>query len=246
VLPSSRSVQVGVAADVFATLINLASRTARSCGIALLTNIPVSGFFQATNSNTNQLIGSPNTPVDIPAGGAQSFLVRLIPTQAFVPTDAQMSFDCTNTYPAPISTGLNTLLLSASVTPVPDITALAATPTNDGVVNIPGPNGTGGFAVATLNTGASGMITVSGDTGNASIPVVVNLCQTNPANGQCISGVGPSITTQIDTNGAPTFGIFVTSKDHVPFDPAANRVFVRFTDQGFVTRGSTSVAVRVE
>ena len=40
----------------------------------------------------------------------------------------QFSFNCTNTNPAAINAGLNTLLFSASSTPVPDIVALAATP----------------------------------------------------------------------------------------------------------------------
>ena len=124
--------------------------------------------------------------------------------------------------------GLNTLLLSVSATPVPDIVALAATPTNDGIVNIPGTNGTGAFAVATVNVGASGSITASADTGSATLPVNIFLCQTNPATGQCISGIGSSVTTQINANATPTFGIFVEGSGNVPFDPAANRVFVRF------------------
>ena len=32
----------------------------------------------------------------------------------------------------------------------------------------------------------------------------------------------------------------------MPFDPAANRIFVRFKDAGNVTRGSTSVALRTQ
>ena len=155
VLPSGRSVQVGTPATAFATIINAGSVTATGCNISLATAIPVTFSFQTTNPNTNQLTGTPNTPVNIPAGVAQSFVVAFTPTQAFGPTAVQMILDCTNTVPAPINTGLNTLLLSASATPVPDIVALAATPTNDGIVN-PCQYGCGGFAVATVNVGASG------------------------------------------------------------------------------------------
>jgi len=245
VLPNSRSVQVGVPATAFATVINLRSTTATSCGIALLTNIPVIGFFQATNPLTNQLTGYPNTAVDIPTGAAQSFVVAFTPTQAFAPTDTQMIFACTNTGPAPIATGLNTVLLSASATPVPDILALAATPNNDGIVNIPGTDGTGAFSVATVTLKTKGSITASADTGSAILPVNIFLCETNPANGQCISGIGSSVTTQINANDTPTFAVFVKGNGNVPFDPAANRVFVRF-NSGAVTRGSTSVAVRTQ
>lgn len=246
VLPSSRSVQIGVPATTFATIINRGSTPATSCGITLLSNIPAIGFFQITDPFTNQLTGAPNTPVDIPAGGAQSFLVALMATQAFVPTDVQMSFDCTNTDPAPIASGLNTMLLSASATPVPDILAMAVTATNDGIVNIPGTIGAGAFSVATTNLGASGDITVSADTGSPILPLNLFLCETNPTNGQCISGIGSTVTTQINTNAAATFGIFVQGNGNVPLSPAANRVFVRFKDSGAVIRGSTSVAVRTQ
>jgi hypothetical protein len=124
--------------------------------------------------------------------------------------------------------------------------ALAATPTKDGIVNISGTNGTGVFAVATVNVGASGSISASADIGEAALAVNISLCQTNPANGQCISAIGSSVTTQINTNATPTFGIFVQGVGNVPFNPAANRIFVRFQDAGGVTRGATSVAVRTE
>jgi hypothetical protein len=156
-----------------------------------------------------------------------------------------MTFECTNTDPAPINTELNTLLLSA--TPVPDIVILAATLRNDGIVNISGTNGAGAFSVATVNVGASESITtVSADTGSATLPVNVSLCQTNPATGQCISAIGSSVTTTINANATPTFGIFVQGRGNVPSDPATNRIFVRFKDGGGVTRGSTSVAVRTQ
>jgi hypothetical protein len=142
--------------------------------------------------------------------------------------------------------GLNTLLLSASTTPVPDIVALAGTLTNDGIVNVPGATGTGVFAVATSNVGAGGSITVSADTGSANLPIGVTLCQTNPATSVCVASATPTVTTQINANATPTFGIFVAGTGTVPFDPANNRVFVRFKDAGGVTRGSTSVAVRTQ
>jgi hypothetical protein len=52
------------------------------------------------------------------------------------------------------------------------------------------------------------------------------------------------VTTSITAGATPTFSIFVTGTGTVPFDPAGNRIFVRFRDSGSVTRGSTSVAVR--
>jgi hypothetical protein len=162
------------------------------------------------------------------------------------PDEFRLFFLCSNRAAALVAPGLNTLLFSASATPVPDIVALAATLTNDGIVNVLGANGTGAFAVATVNVGAGGTITASADTGSAVLPVSINLCETNPATGQCISSIGPSVTTQINANATPTFGIFVQGNGDVPFDPAGNRIFVRFKDGGGVTRGSTSVAVRTQ
>jgi Right handed beta helix region len=246
VLPSSRSVQVGATATAFATIINAGSATAILCAPALVTGLPAAFTYQTTDPSTNQVIGSANTPISVGAGAIQSFVIALTPTGPIAPTDVQFSFDCANTDPAPINIGLNTLLLSASVIPVPDIVALAATATNDGIVNIPGTNGTGAFAVATVNVGAGGSITASADTGSASLPLSIFLCETNPATAQCISAIGPSVTTQINANATPTFAILVQGNGNVPFDPAANRIFVRFKDSGNVTRGSTSVAVRTQ
>jgi hypothetical protein len=205
--------------------------------------MPVSFVYQTTNPATNQVTGTPNTPVDIPAGTGQSFVVAVTPAQAHAATDAQMSFACMNTDPAPINAGLNTLLLSASATPVPDIVALAATPSGDGIVTLAS---VGVFAVATVNLGATGTITASADTGSAALPVNISLCQTDPSTSQCISAIGSSVIAQINTAATPTFGIFVQGKGPVAFDPAANRIFVRFKDAGGETRGSTSVAVRTQ
>ena len=66
------------------------------------------------------------------------------------------------------------------------------------------------------------------------------------SSGACISAVGPSVATTIAANATPTFAIFVQGSGTVPFDPADNRIFVRFLDANNITRGSTSVAVQTQ
>jgi hypothetical protein len=242
-LPTSRSVQLGSTATAFATVINTGSATATDCGIAALTSVSADFAYQTTDA-ANALVGTANTPVDIAAGGSQSYVFAFTPTAPIPPADVQLTFDCANTEPAAVTVGLNTLLLVADSNPVPDIVALGATLSGDGIVNL---SGTGVFSVATVNVGVAGTLTVSADTGNVSLPVSVAMCETEPATGVCINPTVPTsapVTTSIDAGATPTFAFFVTSTASVPFDPANNRVFVRFEDTGGVTRGATSVAVR--
>jgi hypothetical protein len=246
-LPTSRSVAVGVPATAFATIINSSSTLpATGCRIQPMSNIPAIFVYQTTDPATNALKGAANTPVDIGPGVAQSFVIALTPTAPFDPTEVRFSFSCENSNVAPIFVGLDTLLLSGSATPVPDLIALAATLGNDGIVNIPDATGTGVFAVASANVGSAGTITVSADTGGASLPLSVLICQTNPTTGLCITPTGASVTTTVDALGTPTFAISVVGAGNVPFDPAGNRIFVRFRDGNNVVRGATSVAVRTQ
>lgn len=248
VLPGSRSVQVNDTATAFATMLAIGPGTGTGCAIAP-TNAPAGTVFvyQQTNA-ANVPIGTPNTPATIPGGSAQSFVIAVTPGQPFAAEDLHFSFDCTNTNPAPDAPGVNTLLLSASATPTPDIVALGATLTNDGIVNIPGAAGTGIFSVASVNVGVSSSIVVTADTGSAALPVTLALCQTNPQSGGCINPAvpGPSATVQINAGETPTFGLFVQGHGNVPFAPAVNRVFVRFRTPGGATVGATSAAVRTQ
>jgi hypothetical protein len=244
VLPSSRSAEVGVTTGAFASVINTDTAAATNCFIEPITIVTADFLYQTTDPATNALTGTPGTPVSIEAGALQTFVFAFTPTAPFGPTDIQLRFDCDNTNPAQVVTGVNTLLLSASATPVPDIVALVATPTGDGIVNLPGTLGANTFAVATVNVGAVGDITATADTGAAILPVDLFICETNPVTGACLSPPATSTTLTINAGATPTFTIFVNGNGSIPFDPANNRIFVRFKDAGGVTRGSTSVAVQ--
>ena len=169
ILPSSRAVQVGQTATVFATLLAAGTGTATGCTIAPV-NAPAGTAFtyQRTNAQ-NAPIGEPNTPVDIPGGEGQSFVLALTPSQTFAGTDIRFAFDCTNTEPVGVIPDVNTLLLTATIDPTPDIVALAATASNDGIVTIPVGEGRA-WAVASVNVGVPGTITISVDAGNARFP----------------------------------------------------------------------------
>jgi hypothetical protein len=246
VLPTSRSVQVGSSATAFASLVHAGSPAAVGCTIAPVTSVAADFLFQTTDPATNAPSGTADTAIDVPAAETQTFVMAFTPTAEFGATDVVLNFACDNASAAPSISGLNTLLLSASSVPVPDVVALAATLNNDGIVNIAGDTGTGVFSVATVNVGTTGQITASADDNGAGLPIVLSICETQPATGECLSPPESSVVTNIDANETPTFGIFVTGAGNVPFDPANNRVFVRFRDDAEETRGSTSVAARTQ
>jgi probable HAF family extracellular repeat protein len=195
VLPASRSIGVGGTATAFATIINPLGTALNHCLVAPVTALPASFAYQTTDPTTNALTGTANTPVTIPAGGSQSFVFALTANAAFPPTQVKLGFECTYTDAAAIEVGLNTLLLSASATLVPDVVALGATTSNDGILHIP--NGSAAFAVATVNLGAGSTITATANTGAASLPLTLTLCQTNPPTGQCLAPPAASVTTAI-------------------------------------------------
>jgi hypothetical protein len=244
VLPTSRTVTVGTAATVFATMINLGPDDGLACAVSPGASLPATFSYQPTDPATNQVVGVANTPMPVAAGATQSLLLSLTPNSPVAPIELTFVFKCTNSPPAPSNSGLNTLVFAASAAPAPDAVALAATVENTGIVDIPGVAGTGVFSVASINVGAEGVLTVSADTGSVVLPVAVTLCQTDPRSGACVSAVQTRIPTKLEAGATPTFAVFVQGTGIVPFDPANHRVFVRFRDDAGVTRGATSVALR--
>jgi|GEM_PF-808244 len=241
-LPASRSVQVGDTATLFASVINADTTTASGCGIALASPVDAEIFFQTTDPATNALVGSRNESVDIAAGAAQSFLVGVTPGSEFAPTDIAFDFTCTGVQPAASISGLNTLLLSASAVPVPDMVAIALTPSGDGIAQIPQESGLGFLSMASVNVGAPADLNVT-----ARIPGGLDgalvICATNPADGSCIDPPAATVDINVPTNGTPTFAVFLSSFLALPLDPANRRLFVEFRDGSDTVRGSTSVAI---
>ena len=245
VLPASRSVEVGATATAFATLINAGTATAEGCGLQLPDTLAAGFFYQSSDQETNAVVGQPNQPVDIPAGGSQSFVFGITPNEALSATEVALRFQCANATDAASFVGLNTLLLSASATPVPDLIALAATTTRNGVMELT--NNNGFFTAATINVGSASTITVSTDTGGTALPIILSLCQTNPATSACINPVVPNtepVMVEIAEGDTPTFAVFASGDESIPLDPANSRVFIRFSDDSGEVRGATSVAVQ--
>ena len=243
VFPLGRAVQVGGLATAFAEVENTMTVTAIGCTITPLTPVPGALFLYApVDPVTSALIGPANTPVDIPAGTTQKFNITFVPGVALAPIDVQFEVVCANTTVAPIATGINTLLLSASLIPPADMVALTSAP--GGIVTLPSPTATEPFLIASLNLGASDLITMSADTGAAGLPLTLLVCEFNASIGNCMAPPSPTTTKTINTGEITFYAVFVVGQGTpIPLNPTINRVFVRFSDSDSVNRGLTGVAV---
>ena len=241
-LPTSRSVSVSTAATAFATLVNTSNQTLSNCGLVSRSEAPATFFYQTTNPATNEPTGSRNTPVTLGAGASQSFLFGYTPLADFGATEIPVDFGCAGVSAAATIPGINTFVLAASSTPVADIIAVAATVSGDGAVRVSSTTDLEAFSVAAVNVGASDTIDVSAEPSDPLLPVTVTLCETNPLDGACLAPPAPVVSAAFAQNESRTFSLFVATSGAVPFDPAANRVNVRFDVAG-ARRGSTSVAV---
>lgn len=247
VAPVARATQVGNTVTAFATIINAGNATGTSCFIGK----PAGTYnFTYRTNNGNNSFGPVNTPVNIAGGNTvQNFLMTFQPTAA-MSANLALVFDCTNSNPAPSVVGLNSFLLTGTTTPVADMIATGATPTGDGILNVP-LGGAKAAAFAAVNFGASASlqarVSASGiGAAAATLPGSMFICQTNPNTGLCLPSSPPAATANFTLgNGATaTFTAFFNSNGTaIPFDPANKRLFVNFF-QGTTGVGSASVAIR--
>ncbi|MGB8843975.1 MAG: hypothetical protein WCC64_23240 [Aliidongia sp.] len=251
VLPGARSVRLGNKATIFATMINTNPNPLDNCQIDLPVSAPggLTLTYQTTDPATNMPTGTANMPVTIAGNdGAQSFLLSFESSSAFSAPGLPLNFNCAqgNAQGSAIDVpGVDTVDLAFSAKPVADIIALSATPTGIGTITVPN-GGAAAFALASVNVGATAPLTVTVDTGGASLPVTTAICETDPTTGQCLAAPAASVSLNYAAGTAPTFSVFLQSNGPIPFTPATSRIFVRFMDANGNFHGSTSVAIETQ
>ncbi len=240
VLPASRSAQVGEVVTAFVTVLNTeANLDSFGCRMALKGDIPATFDYHQTDPVTNAAVGDQNVPADIAAAGSQTFVIGLTPSAPFDPTDVELIYDCANSTPTRSLVGVNTLSLSASIDPVADVVALITT--TDLAIPI---GGSASAAVAVANVGSSAEITVRLDTAGVALPLEMLVCPTNPSTGECLETSSEQTGLTLTANATASFMVTLNASDYIDFNPANNRVFVRFVDENGVLRGATSLSVR--
>ena len=242
VLPSARVSRVGVPVTAFAALINASNGEARDCSLSLPAEFGNSMHFdyQTTNSN-NELTGSVSTPVNIPKGGLQNFLFSMVPKVEFSALDIPIVFDCRNTRKATVQTGLNTFLISATSRDMPDMVAISATATKDGVLRLSGKNNMGAFSAAAINIGNPGNVKVSVVSSQPN--VVSTICSTN-SKGICKALPADMVSLDVKAGEVLTFSIFAYANEYFSDDYSGNRITLNITSGGVLV-GASSVAITV-
>jgi len=252
VAPNARTTTLGNVVTGFATIINTGTVLATACALALPDGVPATFLYQTTDPATNLPIGTPNVPVTIAAGQAQTFYFAIMPSAIFS-QDIALLFQCSNTpNPAPSIAGLDTFLLTVNSTPIPDMLSIAETFTHDGNLVINGANGIGMMAVASIDIGAAGTVVfMPTDTPVGqlprNLPLSLFICQTD-SSGICINPTTPGASSMVTAANNQTVFFSVVAVGQgvkVPYDPGNNRIFILAKQSGTPV-GEASAAVKMQ
>ncbi|MBI1235751.1 MAG: peptidoglycan DD-metalloendopeptidase family protein [Alphaproteobacteria bacterium] len=252
VLPSSRSISSGdplnpAAATAFATVVNTGSETAHACGV--YADRPIDGRldFYTTDPATNAVNGARNANFNIPPGGQQTLLLAFTPNYRARADSWALNFRylCRNARRARQISGVNSLLLSFGPAAVPDLIAVAVTPSGDGILRIADENSAAAFAMAVSNVGAAGMLTVRPVGLGSATTLRLRICETDPVSGVCLAPPTEAVSHAFADNETASFAVFVRAQgEAVDFAPATSRIQLIAEDAGGIIRGATSVAVQ--
>jgi hypothetical protein len=267
VLPTVRSVPTQGTATIFGTVINYGLEEGQECFPTIHSRsgtVAMDFEYQALNLDLSPLADT-NTPVAIPAGGAQTFLlVFRSPDHNANSFRGAVQYVCGDVISSnrPLLSEVSIRSVRIDAEPEPDIIAIGATSSADQIVR-GNNNGVGVMAVAAVNIGVEGTVYVkpvvrflptnNGNGDNDRGPVVdVSICETD-SSARCLHPASNIIETFFETNQVRTYNIYYRNhaRDGVPFLPESLRLFVDFGTHspapGYVSQivGSTSAAVSV-
>lgn len=190
--------------------------------------------YQSVNAlnETNQFA---NTPVDIPPGGVQGFVIAFSYDRPETPdplgyrnNTAVPVVECNearSVYPFNLVASVSTSSLASA-----DIIAIGQTPTGDGVVRIGSAGGTEVFATAAVNIGQDSRVLVLPSSDDSiGLPALATICETG-TDGACLAPPTNSIEIDFDRNIVRTFSAFLQSDENssIAFAPDLTRVRIEF------------------
>lgn len=258
VLPGARSGTVGDTLTIFATVSNTGSSAAENCAIGFDATAPGSYSatlsYQTTDSN-NALTGTPDTPVDIPAGASQGFVVAITPDAQIDPgQDIALSYACDNGSAAR-RYGVNSVFIRAvdALSTTPDVIPILQTLSNDGVLRIPdsGDPRQQILVAAATNIGDIQPVAVTPFFPRLKGPLDLLICETTGTlDGSCLPGspFAETLTTTLpgplDPPATFTMLAILEGDSGITFRPDLLRAGLVFTDPdtGAVV-GSTDAAL---
>lgn len=242
ILPTSRSTWVGKTVTVFNAVINAGSNTASGITLSMSVTppvLPVGNFeYHQTDCATNVIIGPSNPILDLPPGDVLCYVLSFTPIASFEATTAHIYAVADNAPPTILFPGVNTWLLRSTSVPGPDLIALTTTTDFHQLAC----SGTNAFAVALSNVGANavGNITAVAHTGMTTLPLDIQIQETNPVTGDII---GDHVLSNVMAGESRSLGLFVKFNGCINFDPANHRIFIELLDADNKVVGSTSTAV---
>ena len=235
--PQARSVQVGEkAATAFALVINHhRQKIAVGCTVTLShPNI----VFKARPIGKGIQPG----PVDIPPKGHQRFFLSFEAISQ-VEEDVVPIFSCEGGIQAPVFSGLNTLHLTASYSPIADVFATIATKLRDGVVRVDSRK-YAYMSAAAINIGAPDDLTVSVEaTGKASSFVTGTLCQISSKCNHASKFLPELLIPQGENLNV---ALLIRATGDVARRPATERLVLRYEDSDGRLVGRASAAITVD
>jgi bacillolysin len=236
ILPTSRTTTVGTTVTIYNTVINGGSFYADDVTLSMA-NPPAGTFkYQQSNCANNALMGSDNPVLDIPAGGIVCYVLFFTPSATFNATEVHIRAQAANAPATAQLTGINTWLLRTTNPAGPDMVALTTTTDFHQVAC----SGSQDFAVAMTNVGAAATSSITATAEYGSLPISVLIRETDPPTGVV---TGDHILENVGPGQNRSVLVTVTFNGCITFDPAINRIFIRFRDAGGNIVGSTSTAV---